>query len=324
MARTRTSRISGWDLVEAHSNPVPSNLPGALADLGVTVIRTTTGVEADEHLVRCPQHEQRTGKRDRRPSCWVNDETGAFICFSCGYSGPFVELVADALGVDRVQAARWVLRTGTRRVREDRPTRAVEPQPALTEAVLALYVPPPAEALADRRLTAAACADYGVLWDAAHRRWIIPIRCVSGRLMGWQEKGRHVFRNRPTGVKKSQTLFGAHLLDGGPAALVESPLDAVLIRSLGIPVTAVSSYGAFVSDAQMRIIKRNSSGLIVALDNDIAGIKGRDDVYTRWRPRGIPMLFFNYGSAAGKDPGDMRDTDVRRAMETAHLPSRKR
>lgn len=324
MRRTPTSRISAWDLVEAHSNPVPSDIPSALADLGITVIRTVPGTTGDEHLIRCPQHYERTGKRDRRPSCWVNDTTGAYICFSCGYSGAFVELAADAQGVDRAQAARWVLRAGTRRLREDRPPRAVEQPAVLTEAALALFVPPPPEALAERHLTAESCAAYGVLWDPRSKRWILPIReYPTGQLMGWQEKGRYVFRNRPTGVRKSRTLFGAHMLTGGPAILVESPLDAVLLHSLGIS-GAVASYGALVSDAQMRIIKRRSRYLVLALDNDAAGRAAQQSQYQRWRPRGIPMLFFDYTRASGKDPGDMRPDEVRYGVDHAHLPFRKR
>lgn len=323
MRSTRISPTSGWDLVEAYSNPVPSNVSAVLDDLGLHVIRTVAGTTGDEHLIRCPQHQERTGKADRRPSCWVNAENGAFLCFSCGYSGAFVELAAHALAVDRVQAARWVLRAGTRRAHDERPPKVTEPAP-LTEAAVALFVPPPADALASRRLTAAACAAYGVLWDPRHHRWILPIReHPSGQLMGWQEKGRHVFRNRPSGVKKSHTLFGGHLLDRGTAILVESPLDAVLIHSLGIS-GAVASYGALVSDAQMRIVRRRSDRLILALDNDTAGNTARDALYARWRPRGVPMLYLNYTGTTGKDPGELQDHQIRRAVETAHLPFRKR
>lgn len=324
MRRMPTSRTSGWDLVEAHSNPVPTDVPSALADLGLHLIRTVSGTAGDEHLIRCPQHLERTGKRDRRPSCWVNDATGAYICFSCGYSGPFVELAADALDTDRAQAARWVLRAGTRRLREDRHRPAPERPAPLTEAALALFVLPPPHALAERHLTAESCAAYGVLWEPKGNRWILPIRDYpSGELTGWQEKGRRVVRNRPTGVKKSHTLFGAHMLTGDTAVLVESPLDAVLLHSLGI-TGAVASYGALVSDAQMRIIKRRSKTLILALDNDAAGRAARDALYTRWRPRGIPILYFSYSGTSGKDPGEMQPDEIRRAVSTAHLPFRKR
>lgn len=321
MRRAPTSRTDPWDLVAAHSNPVPADVPAALAHLDLPVLRTVSGERGEEHLIRCPAHEERTGKTDRRPSCWVNAASGAYICFSCGYSGAFVELVADALGSERTAAARWILRLGTQALLPDeRPPPPAAPP--LTEAALSLFTAPPAAALAQRHLNADACAAYGVLWDPRGNRWILPIRSADGTLLGWQEKGRHVFRNRPAGVKKSHCLFGAHQLDGGTAILVESPLDAVLVHSLGI-TGAVAAYGALVSDAQMRIIKRHSRRLILALDNDAAGIAARDALYARWRPRGIPMLFFDYTGASGKDPGDMRPDDVLRGLEKAHLPFRK-
>jgi Toprim-like len=324
MRPTPTSPTSAWDLVEAYSNPVPAHLASALADLDIRIIRTVAGTTGEEYLIRCPAHAQRTGKPDRHPSCWVNSESGAFICFSCGYSGPFVQLAADALGCDRAQAARWVLRAGSSRSREHRPPPPPQAPPALTEAALALFVPPPQHALKSRRLLATSCAAYGVLWDPRTSRWILPIReDPGGQLTGWQEKGRHVFRNRPTGVKKSASLFGSACLTGGTAVLVESPLDAVLLHSLGI-TGAVASYGALVSDAQMRILRRRCDRLILALDNDAAGNAARNALYTRWRPRGIPMLYLNYTHAVGKDPGELTDAQIRRAVETAHLPFRKR
>lgn len=318
----RTSRTDPWDLVEAYSNPVPAQLPAALAEMGVSVIRTVESEHGDEHLIRCPKHLERAGKADRHPSCWVSNTSGAFICFSCGYSGAFVELVADALDVDRTAAARWVLAHG-RRSRDDVPLRPARPTVVLTDAALALYVPPPPEALADRNLTAQACAAYGVLWDPGPKRWILPIRSPTGELLGWQEKNRRHFRNRPTGVKKSKTLFGGHLLQPGTVILVESPLDAVYIHSLGM-TGAVAAFGALVSDAQMRLIAAKATRLVLALDNDAAGRAARDALYSRWRPRGLPILHFDYTGVSGKDPGEMSPDEVRRAVEGAYLPFRKR
>lgn len=320
------TRPTAWDLVEAYSNPVPADIGAALSGLGIDVLRSVESGGAAEYLVRCPAHQARLGKPDRRPSCWVNSATGAFLCFSCGYCGPFVQLVADVQAADRVHAARWILRHGTRRPRPSAPSPDRPPNrpQALGEAALALYGPPPPQALAARGLSAAACARYGVLFDPRRQHWILPIRDhPSGQLLGWQEKGKRFFRNRPTGVKKSGSVFGAHTLTGGTAILVESPLDAVRLDSLGFP-GAVAAFGAMVSDAQIRIIKRRCTLLILALDNDAAGNAARDTLYARWRPRGLDMRYFNYANAPGKDPGEMAPEQITRAVETACLPFRKR
>lgn len=311
---------STWDFVEAYSNPVPADVRGALEGMGVEVLREMSRPDSTEYLARCPLHLANTGKVDRRPSFWVNSHTGAHLCFSCGYSGPFVALVADVLGCEREEAVRWIARRGVYRTTAEDRAPAAEPEPRVSEAHLGLFEPPPEHALADRHLTPEAAAACGILWDPRTDRWILPIRSPDGTLLGWQEKGPGHFRNRPAGVKKSTCLFGP--LDADVLVLVESPLCAARIRSLGIP-GAVAAFGAGVSEAQMLLILRHAKQLILALDNDPAGITARDRLYTIWRPRGLPIRFYDYTGADGKDPGDCTDDQIRRGIDRAHRPWRR-
>ena len=48
----------------------------------------------------CPKHKERTGKEDHNPSWWINSNTGAHICFSCGYKGNINSLAMDVKGCD--------------------------------------------------------------------------------------------------------------------------------------------------------------------------------------------------------------------------------
>ena len=50
----------------------------ARLEIAVTSIR---GVEIQ---ALCPAHFERTGKEDHNPSWYINADTGAHICFSCG------------------------------------------------------------------------------------------------------------------------------------------------------------------------------------------------------------------------------------------------
>jgi hypothetical protein len=321
------SPTSGWDLLTAYSSPVPADVPTALQRLGLSVLRTVdrpTG--GSEIQARCPMHKARTGSEDRHPSFWVSTSSGAFICFSCQYAGPFVQLVADVQGTGRADALRWIARQGVYRLQAAEDEQKPPPEPvAVNEASLALFVPPPPEALAERHLTAEACALYGVLWDPRHGRWIIPIRDpTSGQLLGWQEKGGRHFRNHPDGVKKSLTLFGHHTPYDELTVLLESPLDAVRLTSAGIS-GGIASYGAHVSNAQMRLLRRRSGVLILGLDNDNAGRTARDQLYRTWRPRGIAMRFLDYSGTTAKDVGDMvSDEEIRRSVSAAYLPFRSR
>lgn len=314
-----------WENLSAFANPVPGDVAGAMRALGIEVLRELSRDDSTEFLARCPAHLALTGKTDRRPSFSVNSRTGLFHCFSCGYAGPFVQLVEDNLGCARVDAFQWIARQGVYRTHEAGEDHRGEQrdEPPVTEAALALFEPPPGKALASRGLTAEACEVFGVLWSPRVRHWILPIRDPdTGRLWGWQEKGKRFFRNHPTGVFKSRTLFGDLTWRGEVALLLESPLDAVRAHTLGIP-GAFASFGAHVSEAQMRLLKERCSTLILGLDNDTAGRTSRDRLYTRWRPRGLAMKYLDYVTAA-KDLGEMDDEAAQAAYARAHYPWRRR
>lgn len=320
-----TSRTDFWDSLSAFSNPVPHDVPGALRMLGIEVLRELSKVDSAEYLARCPAHLALTGRADRRPSFSVNGSTGLFHCFSCGYAGPFIQLVEDGLGYDRVSAFRWIARQGVYRTIEDTaPASNAEEALRINEASLALFVPPPSRACERRGVTPEACHDFGVLWNPETRHWILPIRDpFTGELWGWQEKGKRFFRNYPAGIHKSLTLFGDLTWIGETALLLESPLDTVRAYTLGIP-GAFSSFGAYVSEAQMRLLKARCRNLILGLDNDPAGRTSRDKIYARWRPRGLPMKFLDYSHTKAKDLGEMLDADALTAYGNAHHPWRRR
>ncbi|MFI6495917.1 toprim domain-containing protein [Nonomuraea typhae] len=282
--------------------------------LGLNVLRVDDSGEA---TAKCPEHVKRTGREDRHPSFSVNIESGLFGCWSCQYRGEFVTLVKDQLELDHADAVAWIRAQGTiqrvERILANRDTTS-DTTEEINEAKLALYVSPPPKALQSRRLTAEACARHGVLWDAENKRWITPIRDTDGTLLGWQEKNRRYFKNRPKGLKKAQHLFGLWVLPKRCdfIVVVESPLDAVRLAGLGFH--AVASYGASISDAQMRLIHERTNRLILFPDNDSAGRIARDKILAIWTRRGLAILIVVYAKlladlhrdvVSGLDPGDL-------------------
>jgi hypothetical protein len=179
----------------------------------------------------------------------------------------------------------------------------------MSEARLAVFDEVPDWALQARGLTKEACQAYGVLWDRRQEAWITPIRSAeTDKLLGWQEKGQsnRVFRNRPTGVKKSTTLFGLDAWLGGTMLVVESPLDAVKLAALKLS-QGVSTFGASVSADQVELF-RKADRLIFAFDNpsiDPAGEKASKEMVGLTKELGLECWFFNYGSTGLKDIGDM-------------------
>lgn len=288
----------------------------------------------DELTAICPGHELRTGQADNNPSWSINTETGVHHCFSCGYKGNLLTLVAEQLSftteTDRLDidaAKRWLtnnsgidLEAIARQLDGIKDTYITIPKPVpISEARLAVYSEVPAWALNARNLTADACQMYGVLWDSSASNWILPIRNWDDDvLLGWQEKGqvnRH-FKNRPAGVLKSQTVFN----DGGVSRkvciVVESPLDAVRLRSIGI-YGSVSTFGASISTEQLRIIRSHYDQIIFALDNDPMGRSSSRRMLDLTRNSGFECKFFNYSQTDAKDVGDMSEDEIHFGIDNA-------
>jgi DNA primase len=91
------------------------------------------------------------------------------------------------------------------------------------------------------------------------------------------------------------------------AVLVESPLDVVRLAMFGI--TAVSSFGAFVSKEQLRLLATTYDKLWLGLDNDEEGQAQTQKIF-RGLARQMPTKVAQYPDGV-KDPGDMTDEQIR-------------
>lgn len=291
-----------------------------LTELGIEILDEKDG----ELVAHCPGHLKRTGRQDRKPSWSISADSGEHHCFSCGYGGTLAGLVAGTQGMrtgtrkrselDLDKAQGWLTRFGTevmetQRLQIDAPMVARPTE--LPEHELGRFGAPPQWALEARQIDAGAANTLGVQWDPQREAWVTPIRDpVSLALWGWQLKGQgsRLFRNLPPGVAKTEAVFA--LEHAGPTVvLVESPLDAVRLKGLG--VDAVSSYGAAVSEAQMTLILARAETLIVALDNPHTDDSGRTNSLRLLKEYGqLGIRFWPYTPRSPKDPGDMTDAEI--------------
>lgn len=297
--------------------PVPDNVLEVLEELNLDIVR----VDDAEVWARCPQHAARTGKADRRASFSVHQEKGVFNCFSCGYKGSLVDLVADTLRVEYGQATTWLngksgLAAAARRLEArhiDVPTR--RPASGLEADYVTFAYPPDAE-LDHRKISLDAAVRFGIRWN--EDGWVLPIRDpLTYQLLGWQTKHGSKVRNNPPGVKKSETLFGLSAFEGDWVYLVESPLDCARLWTAGFP-GAVASFGAIVSNAQIDLLVRTANTVVIALDNDAAGWASAPEVERRLAGR-VQILRFTYPEGA-KDPGDMSDQQILTSAIGVHSP----
>lgn len=305
-----------------------------LQELGVQI----SSVGDREIKAHCPVHHLATGRADSKPSWYMNSESGAWLCFSCGQRGGLPQLI-DLLDADPDMLGRIPVEIMKRKTSkwdgEEAPEqheRVVVDQDTFDESPR-----PPVKICDIRDIDYDDVVRFNLRWSKGGKCWLIPIYAIDGTLLGWQEKSRGYFNNVPKDMKKEEALFGYHQVRGDTAMLVESPLDVARLSSYGLP--AVASFGAFVSHQQVMALVRRFSTVVLALDNDRAGADGSLFVMQKINDAGVGTIikFFHYGDSPAKDPGEMDPTslmagfdqsstmmpkEIRRAQERHNTKSR--
>lgn len=296
-----------------------SALIEVLTGLGVDV-RNTDGREIQG---RCPVHRNRTGKEDRSPSWSMNASTGLWICFSCGARGSLPMLVEELTGDhDALVAVHTMLiDAGINQISQ---TLAPSTQPEVgllsTDLVtFSRFSAPPKQEVRRRNLTSEALEEYSVRWDSEREAWVLPILSSLGEMLGWQLKGSGWVRNYPKGVKASRSLFGMHRLNTTTVVVVESPLDVVRFSDVFSKPKAVATFGAAVSDYQIRTLADAADRVVLAMDNDVAGWKSMRRLFTSMPALRKGLWFFDYADHPAKDIGEMSDNDISQGVLCASL-----
>ena len=285
-----------------------------LQELGVDVRR----VGDKEISGCCPVHERTTGKIDKSPSWSMNASSGLWICHSCGARGTLASLVSELTGnQDSIAAVNHLLiETGLNRLTAGG---EVQYTPEVDWVSYNRFEHPPARELIKRKIDKDVAKAYGIRWNVHKSAWVVPIVSPLGELMGWQEKGPEWFNNAPKGVKKSETLFGIERFLSKTAVLVESPLDVVRFASAFSGPQALATFGAHVSKTQIRLLASSAQKVIVAMDNDKAGIESAKMLFKTLPRFSGGVHWFAYGDSTAKDIGDMTDDEVEYGLANASV-----
>ncbi len=289
-----------------------------LRELGVRI----TSASGDEIQGYCPVHASIKGREQDKPKWYLNSETGAWICFTCGQRGSLPHLV-EALGGDkdtidqlRTNAAITVTH---RWQEEDEDGVLIEREQIVSVEEFESNPRPPVRVMDLKDVDPEVVEHFNVRWDAKGKCWLLPIYSFDGFLLGWQEKSKGYFMNVPKAVKKSESLFGWHNYRGGQLIVVESPLDALRLASYGYQ--AVAAYGSYPSDEQLAHL-RLAESIVLAFDNDDAGDHATYVAYDYLRHWKSNIRFFNYPpNSRGKDPGNLSVPALHRGVDTAVLES---
>lgn len=283
-----------------------------LMSIGVDVRRSGQEISA-----RCPVHLQRTGKEDRSPSWSMNADTGLWICYSCGARGTLFGLVRELTGQENIEVMSMLMNNSVESLGEVK----VKPKMEFDINSYLSFPPVPSKELRKRNLSADSATKYGIRWNPKNESWIIPIVSPDNKLLGWQEKSSDFVRNHPRGIHMRDTLFGVEKFFRHTAILVESPLDVVRFDSSFDGMQCLASFGASITDEQLRLLYSLADRVIVALDNDSAGITSAKKIFKNMPSLKEGIFWLKYSHTKAKDIGDMTDSEIEEAVsESSVIP----
>lgn len=94
-------------------------------------------------------------------------------------------------------------------------------------------------------------------------------------------------------------------------------MDVIRFAGIFSNPQAVASFGAHVSDIQLTLLTDIAERVIVAMDNDDAGITASQRIYKRIATPRRGLKWWNYSGTSAKDIGDMTDEEIENGLATA-------
>jgi len=242
-------------------------------------ILTKYGVDIpneEQIVIHCPFHE------DRKESCAINLDRGAWICFAgCGQGGlksflhkisgkSWEEInleVGSQIDTNSLEINPLFFGDEEKKVSEDLPYQK-------PESILDI---PDGHWIYKRGFTKKTILQ----WDCKTNNFLdfmIPAKNQSQEIIGWvtrrtQAIPKYLFSK---GFSKSKTLFGINKInDVETLYIVEGALDCMWLSQQGY--SAVALLGASLSKKQIELLSTlHTKEIVLALDNDEAGKKGME------------------------------------------------
>lgn len=282
-----------------------TDLADFLMSIGVDVRRAGQEISG-----RCPVHLSRTGKEDNSPSWSMNADSGLWLCYSCGARGTLPQLIMELTGKDDFSVTQMLMNNSVERLQMPK----WEKVPEVDHHMYLHYGDVPSQYLKSRNISEESARAYGIRWNETNYSWIIPIISPEGVLVGWQEKAKDFVRNHPRGLKMRNTLFGIEKAVHKTIILVESPLDVVRFASSFDGMNCLATFGASITKEQLQLAYTVADKLIVAMDNDKAGIDSAKNIF-----KDMPLLkggvyWLKYKHTSAKDIGEMSDAELEEAV----------
>ena len=278
----------------------------------------------------CPFHNNTNS-----PSCSINKETGAWICFnpSCGENGTLVDIVKKILDKNDFQAIRYIMAD------------EFQTYDAFQETLENLFTDKPEfeefsqdvlDKLYNELGSSNAARDYlksrGITEDSMHyfklgysknmNMVITPVHSPDGIPVGLV--GRSIvdktFKNS-VNLPKNKTLFNIHRAKrvGDHVIIVESNFDAIRVYQAGFP-NVVATLGGHISDDNIKLLNRYFNKITIMTDSDNAGRDLGKNICYKLRNKNLLWASYEYGKIYphdAKDAGDMSDEEIKTCIKNA-------
>ena len=298
-----------------------------------------------------PNHEH----GDKNASAYMNIETAVFFCHGCKEKGDASYFVSRVLGISRLEAARMLreayhegyidpdARATEEEVRRVFKKESADPQPVLPENVLDRFYKWDSQArryMLDRGFDQRTLDEWQIGWDPHSDRVTIPVRDISGRLVGFKARvhddrqpkylilgdreGRPAHYRFPC-YKHSEVIFGLHqaiLLEDPhgedmPRSFVvcEGELNAIACWQAGFAAIAIN--GSHFTETQAYLLAQEADHITVCFDSDEAGLNatwGWTDAKQRRHPGIVevmkPFIAVSVVDEHEGDPASMSESEI--------------
>lgn len=263
--------------------------------------------KGSEVQVTCPFHKE---GMERRPSCYIRED-GIFHCFTCNESGTLDKFISEVKGCSIETAQQWLIDTfggvysKPKYKLKDIVLPAVKPKEYLDESVLNTYEPYHPY-MTQRRISDEVIKEFQIKYNPKTKSIVFPVRDKYGKLIFTTERsveGKR-FYIEDKKVKPVFLLYNILRNNFREVYITESQINTLVCYSYG--KKAVGLFGAGVTDEQIKDLNNTSvTHYILALDPDIAGLKGIFRLYDNLKDKFISVMVL----PEGKDIGDLTEEE---------------
>lgn len=258
----------------------------------------------DNIMVTCPFHKN---GQEKKPSCGISLKDGIVHCFTCGTVKTFTQMLSYCLGYNDngEKGLNWIINNIEHNQLEQRNldiflNREKEKINYISEQELDTYRYYH-QYMFDRKLTKEIINKFDVGFDIKNNSITFPVRDIKGRtLFIARRRVDYKYFNYPSGAEKPlYGIFEMNKLDKS-IIICESIFNCLTCYVYGKEALALNGTG---SKEQIELIsKLNVRSIYLGLDNDEAGDKGCNRIFSKLKNR---FIFYRMIFPTNKDINDL-------------------